>query len=45
VAGDQVSADPGVAVNANAENATAEAVAVLPIVFITFSNKVEVIAF
>jgi hypothetical protein len=41
VAGDQVSADPGVAVNANAENATADAVAILPIVFIPFSNKVE----
>jgi hypothetical protein len=35
------SADPGVAVKANAENATADAVAILPIVFIIFSNKVE----
>jgi hypothetical protein len=36
-----LAADPGVAVKANAENATADAVAILPIVFITFSNKVE----
>jgi hypothetical protein len=35
------SADPGVAVKANAEKATADAVAILPIVFITFSDKVE----
>jgi hypothetical protein len=35
------SADPGVAVKANAENATADAVAILPIVFIAFSDKVE----
>ena len=41
MAGDQESADPGVAVNANAENATADAVTILPIVFIPFSNKVE----
>jgi len=36
-----LAADPGVAVKANAENATADAVAIFPIVFITFSNKVE----
>ena len=35
------SADPGVVVKANAENATAKAVAILPIVFITFCDKVE----
>jgi hypothetical protein len=29
-------ADPGVAVKANAENTTADAVAIFPIVFITF---------
>jgi hypothetical protein len=37
MAGDQLSADPGVAVNANAENATADAAAILPIVFMIFS--------
>ena len=42
MAGDQESADPGVAVNANAENATADAVAILQIVLITLSNKFEV---
>src|SRR3977135_664880 len=41
MAGPPLSADPGVAVKANAENATANAVAILPIVFITFSDKVE----
>lgn len=41
MAGDQLFADPGVAVNQNVENATADAVAILPIVFITFSNKLE----
>jgi hypothetical protein len=41
MAGAPLSADPGVAVKANAENATADAVAILPIVFITFSNKAE----
>jgi hypothetical protein len=41
MAGPPLSADPGVAVKANAENATADAVAILPIVFITFSDKVE----
>src|SRR3981189_715549 len=35
VAGDQLSADPGVAVKANAENATADAVTVLRAVFRT----------
>jgi hypothetical protein len=35
------SADPGVAVKANAENATANAVAILPVVVITFSDMVE----
>jgi hypothetical protein len=41
MAGGTSCADPGVAVKANAENATADAVAILPIVLITFSNKVE----
>jgi hypothetical protein len=45
VAGDQVSADPGVAVKANAENATADAVAILGIVFITLSNKFEALVY
>jgi len=34
-----LAADPGVALKANAENATADAVAILRIVFITLSNK------
>jgi hypothetical protein len=37
-AGDTFCAGAGVAVKANAENATANAVAILPIVFITFSK-------
>jgi hypothetical protein len=41
IAGAPLSADPGVAVKANAENATADAVTIFPIVFITFSNKAE----
>src|SRR3981189_3462013 len=41
MAGPPLSADPGAAVKANAENATADPMAILPIVFITFSNKVE----
>ena len=41
MAGGAFCADPGVAVRANAENATANAVAILPIVFMAFSNKVE----
>jgi hypothetical protein len=41
MAGDRVSADPGVAVNASAENATADAVAAPPIVFMTLSGKFE----
>jgi hypothetical protein len=37
MAGDRVTADPGVAVKANAENATANAAAILGIVIITLS--------
>jgi hypothetical protein len=40
MAGDRVSANPGVAVKANAENVTADAVAILGIVFMTLSNGV-----
>jgi hypothetical protein len=45
VAGDRVSADPGVAVNANAENTAADAMAILPIVFITLSDKFEALVY
>jgi hypothetical protein len=38
-------ADPGVAVKANAENATANTVAILPIVFITLSDKFEALVY
>jgi len=41
MAGPPLSADPGAAVKANAENATADPMAILPIVFMAFSNKVE----
>jgi hypothetical protein len=41
MAGATFCADPGVAVKANTENATANVVAILPIVFMAFSNKVE----
>jgi hypothetical protein len=36
-----LAADPGVAVKANAENATADAMTILPIAFMTFANTLE----
>ena len=41
MAGDRVSAELGVAVNANAQNATADAVVIWRIVFIARSNQFE----
>ena len=40
-----LAADPGVALKANAENATADAVAILRIVFITLSNKLGALVY
>ena len=45
MAGDRVSAKLGVAVKANAQNATADAVVIWRIVFISRSNQFEVLVY
>jgi hypothetical protein len=40
-----LAADPGVALKANAENATADAVAILRIVIVTLSDKFEALVY